>query len=1074
MKKNPEFFRIAPGTNKFHPFFRVAYFILLVGFCSISVFGASNQQPQKSIKITGTVSDASNGDLLPGATVTIKRTTIGTITDTEGKYAIVATDDNAVLVVSFIGYKSLEVPMKGKTTINIKLSPDVKEIEDVVVVGYGAQKKESVVGAISQTSGDQLKKMNVPQIANSLTGLIPGMVTIKTTGLPGGFNTAGLGNAVDYDQRTKIYLRGQSSWNGAEPLVLVDGVERSIDDVDPTEVEGISVLKDASATSVFGVRGANGVILVTTKRGQESKPRLTFDGQYSASFISKIATVMGSYDALEFKNRTIVRELAVSPTSWAYYTPKRYLDYYKTQEYPELFPDVNWRDYMLKDFASSYKLSVNLSGGTRFLKYFGSFSYTHEGGIIDGKDLGTGVKPGIDYDRMNVRTNLDFQFTSTTKVSLNLFGSYNRQTDVSSAGSNWRIWTGVYQRPRDLIPVYYADGVLAETGSHFPNPYAQLNYGGMDYANRVDFTTDLKVTQKLDMITKGLSAGITVSYDNTASYVGPRISATPYKTEYRDPRLVDATNAADSAKYITYVTPSTSNGYDWVMSPTIYSGDDVNNSDVFRQINYEFRIDYARQFGRHSVSGLALMTRQENAGGSSFASKRESWVGRLTYDYDSRYFFEANAGYNGSEKFDRKYRFGLFPSAAVGWMISNEQFFKNAVPWWNTLKIRYTYGLVGSDAGIARWLYVSSWNVYGGRDRIFGVPTGQLSGYTLSEEGAIANPEIHWETARKQNLGFDFGLFNDKLKATVELFHEYRYDVFNNQTTNVIFGNNLPPANIGKTRNKGYEAEISYNQVFSSGLGVSIKATHGYAKDNILYKDGPELTPAYQKPIGFQIDQTRSYLSAGIIQSWDELYTTVLDASNSNRLPGDYKSVDFNADGVIDSKDVVPYGYPSRPQHTYSFTPGITYKGFSFSAMFYGVYNVTINQDYYNLFQNGYSIVYPWQRNESWMPEYRQTTSAKMNAARYSSAAQTIGTAQYNMVDGSYLRLQNIELAYSLSEKQVKRLGVGSVRFYITGYDLLFFSKLRENRDNAARGEGGTIGSYPLMKRVTLGLTLGL
>lgn len=1036
------------------------------------------QGSEQGKKVTGQVVDE-KGEPIPGTTILVKGKTIGTVADFQGNFSLNVPPDSKILVFSFVGYNSQEVPIGTLSQFKIVLKEITIGVGEVVVVGYGAQKKESVVGAISQTSGEQLQKMKQNEVANSMTGLITGLVTVKTTDLPGGFNTGGLGmpDAANYDKKTKIYLRGQSTWNGGEPLVLVDGVERSIDNLDASEVESISVLKDASATAVFGVRGANGVILVTTKRGKESKPTLTFDVQHGLSFTSKIQSTLNSYDANEFKNRVIVNELAVSPSSWSYYVRKRYLDYYKTQQYPELFPDVRMKDLMLKDFANSSKYSASLSGGTRFFNYFGTVNYTHDEGIIKGEDFGTGYTPAMDYDRLNVRNNLDFQFTPSTKVALNIFGSYNKQSDINAYGNNWRIWTGIYQRPSDLIPIRYSDGTFAENGTTFPNAYAMLNYGGKDFANRVQYTSDIRVTQQLDKITKGLSASASVSYDNSFVWGGPRISGTSYITKYIDPRYVDAKTDAERASWVKWSIPSTSTGYNWVMPPTSYAGDNVDTNSAVRLLNYEFKLNYQRIFDKHSVSALALMTRQEGAVGGSFPTKRESWVGRVTYDYDGRYFVEGNAGYNGSEKFDRKYRFGLFPSIGFNWMISNEKFFKDAFSWWSKLKVRYSYGLVGSDAGIDRWLYLSSWSVAdASRDRIFGYPTGQPSGYHLSEEGAIPNPDIHWETAKKQNLGLEFGFFADKLRASIELWNDNRYDMLiasSARANNVLFGANLPPANLGKTETKGYEVELMYDKLFSNGFNISLKATHSFAKDKILFRDDPELRPAYQKLAGYQIDQTRTFVNSGIIQSWDDLYTTVLDKTNASRLPGDFKNVDFNADGVIDQNDVIPYGYPSRPQHNYTFTFGFGYKGIELTALFVGSYNVTVSESYYLLFPATYSVAFPWHKADAFMPEYGQTQSATLKTPRFLSSGQTSYLGQYDLIDGSYLKLQNVELAYRFNEKLTKRIGVGNLKIYVSGNNLFFRSKLRENREGSGTAQGYSLGSYPILKKVSFGLSLG-
>lgn len=1035
-----------------------------------------SEQPQKKL-VKGKVSDV-KGEPIPGATILLKGTKIGTISDADGNFMLEMPDDAKALIVSFVGMKSQEIQISNKSSLQIVLEEESVGVEEVVVVGYGTQKKESVVGAISQATGEQLKQMNTNEVSNSLSGLVPGLVTIQSSGLPGGYNNSSTNNK--YDNKTQIFIRGLSTWNGGEPLILVDGVERSLDDLDANEIEGLSVLKDASATAVFGVRGANGVILITSKRGRIAKPKITFEAQSSLSMISKLASVMGSYDANLLKNYAILNEVALDENSWKSYVPQEILNYYKTQEYPELYPDVDWRDVMLKDAAKNYKFSTNVAGGTRFVKYFGSLSYVHEGGIFDAKNEGQGYDANYSYDRFNFRSNLDFQFTNTTKVSINLAGYYVSQRDPGGSGNTWRNWSGVYGFPPDLYPVKYSDGYYANYAGFdkYPNPYINLNYSGVSGNSRSQINADLKFEQKLDFITKGLSGAIDVSTDNSLTSEGPYIYGSSLVTKYIDPRILNATNAADSASYITFTEPTTTTGYDYVMPVASRAVDEFGS--VSRQLFYQFSFRYDRQFGNHSITGLALVNRTESASGSSFLTKREDWVGRVTYDYDSRYFMEVNAGYNGSEKFDRKYRFGLFPSVALGWMLSNEQFFKDALPWWSKAKIRYSKGTVGSDQGIARWLYVNNWKTSNSQFNL-SAPFPALTGYPISREGDIANPNIRWETAIKQNLGVETGFFNNKLRMNLELFKDDRKDMLiegSKRATNDIFGANLPAANLGRTETSGYEIDLQYDYLMKSGLAINLKYNLGYAKDKIINRDDPQLLPAYQKQAGYAIGQTRTYVNTYVIQNWNQVYTGVMDASNSKALPGDFRRIDYNADGVINDDDIIPYQYPTRPQYNYSFSVGAKYKGLSLSALFYGVFNVSYKENYYRAFDYKYSVAYPWQMTESWLPELGNTLTAERSAIRFNTPYQygysNQASGSYDVIDGSSLRLRNVELAYQFNQTTLKRLGLGNLKVYLSGYDLLYWSNLREDREGGVVVEGQSVGTYPLMKRFSLGVTIGL
>lgn len=1072
MKKVCSFFQITRFL-KDKKISRLLVFLFLWQMFSVLPVDAGTETLQ-ALTVSGYITDAETGEPLPGVNVYAKdNPTRGSISDMEGKYTINVSDPSAILVFSFIGYTQQEIVVGDRTIINVSLSVSTTQLEDVVVVGYGTQKKQSVVGAISTTSGDEIKKMNVPEITNALTGMVTGLVTIQQNSRPGAdlLDGTGLdGSSSGDNEATKIYIRGQSTWNGGQPLVLVDGIERRMTEVDPNEIKSFSVLKDASATAVFGVRGANGVILITTKRGMTGKPKISFDGQYSVSMPSSIPHTLNSYDVNSLKNYVILNEVGLREEAWKYYKPQEVLNYYRTQEYPEIFPDMDYTDLLLKDYSNAYKFNTNISGGTKFVKYFGSLGYLHEGGIFNASDLGQDYVPNSNQDRFNFRSNLDFQFTPTTLISMNLAGNYSLMTDPGYSNNNQKIMKGVYSMPPDLYPIQYSDGVYANNqGFFFTNPYTELNFGGLDRANVSQVFTDLKLEQKLDFIIEGLKVSATASYDNSLVSRGPGYGATQQAYKWINPEIINAQTESDSIGAVVWTIPSSTSGYDFVSPPANRQSEKFTS--IKRQLFYQFALNYDRTFGKHTVSGLALMNRKESASGSAYVSKREDWVGRATYNYDDRYFVEVNAGYNGSEKFDSEYRFGLFPSFAGGWMVSNEQFFKQAFPWWNTLKLRYSTGKVGSDDGIDRWLYVTNWTATNAM-LWFGETPGP-TGYQTTFEGSPVNPDIHWETAIKKNFGIEAGFFKDKLLAGFEYFTDDRKDMLidaSARTSNDIVGANLPAANIGITETHGIEMDVEYRYFSKSGLGITTRLSYASAIDKTIFRDDRELRPDYQKAAGFPIAQTRSSIDYGIMQTWDDVYTSTLFSSNQEVLPGDMQIIDFNADGIINAEDVVPWGYSNRPQKSYSLNFGLSYKGFSLNTMFYGVFNVVMNQNYdLEIFREQFSIAYPWNYSESWSPELGNTLSAQGPALRYTTQQTNSGTYEY--VDGSYLRLKNAEIAYQVPEKYLKKMGVTSMRVYATGYNIFLWTKdeWREDREFARAAT-----SYPIMKRFTLGLSFSL
>ncbi len=1019
------------------------------------------------VNIQGTVTSEDN-ESLPGVNIVIKGTTIGALTDIEGRYSIQAAPED-ILIFSFIGYSKKEIPVGSQQIIDVVLETSLEAIEEVVVVGYGTQKKESVVGAISQTTGSEIQRMNAPDIANALTGMIPGLITVQTTGIPGGSSAE--------DAKTKIFIRGLSTWNGGQPLMLVDGVERSIQDVDPNEIQTMSVLKDASATAVFGVKGANGVILITTKRGGTSKPKISFEGQTSISEVSKIYLPLGSYEANMLKNMAIINELNTNQSGWAAITPLEKLEYYRDQTYPQLYPDVNWYDEMTRDFASAYKMNLNVSGGSKYVSYFSSISYLHEGDIMKGEDLGQGYIPGYRYNRFNVRSNLDFKITKTTKLSVNLSGIYGAQ-DLPRAGAK-SIWWGVYGHPPDTHPIQYQDGIYGDyDGFQFRNSYTALNFGGQEKYNRSQIQGDLIFEQKLDFVTKGLSFSAKASVDNYFETQGPTASGVSIVSKYILPSVLDASEGEDLSKYTVWDVPSTGeNGYSFVEDPVQYNSERITGTNDFnRQLFYQLSMNYARSFDRHSITGLALMNRTESAKGSDFLRKREDWVGRLTYNFDSRYYLEFNGAYNGSEKFDREYRFGFFPSFGVVWMASNEDFFRNALSFINIFRIRYSRGKVGSDSGVERWLYLENW-IIDPNTWMFGEPYIQPSGYPMYFEGNTANPDARWETAIKNNIGLETGFLKNRLKLNFDYWWEHRVDMLiraRDRTSNVIYGTELPSANLGEVKTNGYEIEASYNYSSSRQWTLNPKFTFGYANDLIIERDDPPLKPDYQKLAGHQIGQLIDHRNTDIYQTWDQIYGSAQWDNKLNTMPGDLGVVDYNADGRINEDDKVPVGYPERPQYNYSMSLGGSYKGFRASVMFYGVFNV--NRLFgWPEFAQGYSIVYP-HHMQSWSPEMQNVVNPDFRALRYNTLNNQIMNGSQNLMDASYLRLQNAEIAYDFGlAPWINRMGLANLSLYLRGNNLFIWTDMYEDRDanGSSNGSGQGNRSYPLLRRFTAGLIIG-
>ena len=1040
---------------------------LLIIFLFVSIQASWAQT--RSIK--GTVID-NEGVTMPGVTIVVVGTTTGTITDFDGNYSI-NVESGAQLKYSFIGFKEEIVTVGENNVINITLSPDVKAIDEVVIVGYGVQKKESVVGAITQTDGEDLKKRgNVTNLTDALSGAMPGVTVLTSTGVPGGGGTS---SDDPYDS-SEILIRGKSTWNNSSPLILVDGVERSMNDIDVNDVQNISVLKDASATAVFGVKGGNGVILITTKRGAQGKPKLNVEANVTMKQISQIPSVLSAYPSTVARNYAIVNELAVSPESWTSYTPDAELEYFLNNDYPDAYPNQSWKDIMLKNWAYSHRVNMNVSGGTEFVKYFGSLSYTHDGDILNTVNDGQGYDPDFKYDRYNFRTNLDFKLTKTTQFSVNLNGYYGRQQ--KSAGTYHELWYGVYSKPWTHPVLQYEDGTYGE-GVYYErfgsNEFVTLNFNGYNTENRAEVNSDFKLSQDLDFVTKGLKVSGTLAYDNFFKTNGPNVNDDGILTKYVQPVYYLMPEGTDIEDYTTWYYPgdytSSTHGFDYYETPITYSTELINakmaNANR-RKLYYQLSLNYARSFGKHDVSALALFSRERLNVGSGWPEKREDWVGRVTYNYDTRYFIEANGAYNGSEKFGPGNKFDFFPSVAVGWSLSNEQFFKQALPFVNTMKFRYSNGYVGNDrvTGVGQWPYVTIWDSSNNHWQ-FGSPD-LVNGPNYFIEGVPGNPNIRWETAHKQNLGIELGLWQNLLSFNLDLFKENRYDMLvaaAQRSVPEFVGQTPSAANIGEVDSHGWEFEAKFSKSNSKGLHYWASMNCTFAKDEIVYKEDPEAYPFYQKQAGYQIGQNRTMVHSGIVNSWDEIYTGVVNLSNnSSFLPGDYRLIDYNSDGYIDGEDGVPYGYPTHPQYTYGFALGAEYKGLSLTLNFYGAYNVTVNYGY-NEFSFDAPNTYQESLDNTWLPEYGNANPT-WRALNFKRSAVSNGS--YNSRDGSFLRLKTAELGYTLPQKWLSGLGISNLRLYVNGNNLFFWSDLPVDIE----GQDFDIKNYPNTKQINYGVNI--
>lgn len=665
----------------------------------------------QNITVKGHVVDGSGTELI-GATIKVKgNPSIGAITDMDGNFQISVPSENTTLVFTYVGMNTSEIKVGKKRTVNVTLSDD-NLIDEVVVIGYGQQKKASVVGSISQTDAKTLNRhAGVSSLGQALTGNLPGVITYSSTGMPG-------------EEDPKIVIRTQTSINGNnEPLVLVDGVERSMSTVDLSSVESISVLKDASATAVYGVKGGNGVILITTKRGKEGKASVHVKANATMKVVSKLPEKYDSYDTFCLLNRVVERELNINgEKSWTHYKPMEIINKYR---YPanadewDRYPNVDWQSELFNKTAMSYNASADVSGGTRFVKYFAAIDFSHEGDLFKDFTSNRGYSSGFGYNRINMRANLDFNLTKTTQFSTNLFGSNGvRQFPWGQSDNANDYWASIYHAAPDAMRPIYSDGTYGFYGprkADCPNSVLSLSRSGNEKKTNTQITTDFILTQKLDFVTKGLKFTGKLSFDNTMVEVGRGVS-----DQYMDPKT----------KWINPDTGETTWGNDggedyhestaWTVS-----GGHVNTNATYRRLYYLAQLDWNRKFGNHDVGLMGVFNRNQYATGSEFKHYREDWVFRATYNYAMRYMLELNGCYNGSEKFGPDYRFKFFPSASIGWTVTEEPFMKKIKKYVDMFKIRASWGRIGDDSTGASYLYTDQYS-YNGSALLAGTTTYEI------------------------------------------------------------------------------------------------------------------------------------------------------------------------------------------------------------------------------------------------------------------------------------------------------------------------------------------------------------
>lgn len=1040
---------------------------------------SANAQSQQQIEVKGTVVD-NIGEPVIGASVVVvgAKTTTGTVTDFDGNFSL-KVKPGTKLQVSFIGYQTQTVT--AKSGMKVTLAEDSNVLQEVQIVAYGAQKKVTVTGAVSSIKSDDLVRTPVSSVNNVLAGQLSGVTTVQYSGEPGS-------DAAD------IFVRGKATWADASPLIQVDGVEREMWDIDPNEIESVTVLKDASATAVFGVRGANGVILITTKRGAEGKARITVNANFSALTPTKLVDLANSVDYANYYNRMLIGDGNAPQFS------DDIINRFATNSDPVRFPNMDWMGYIMKNVTLQQQHNINISGGNSKVKYFLSAGYFSQDGMFE--SWGRDYDYTYQYQRFNYRGNVDINVTPTTKISASIAGKIDdkasprtgqgaagmikaiyESTPFSSPGFVDGRWVTNTTTPAYNTMIDPATGEPVTTVLPFiggtPMTYAIYQPGAyQDNSNKI--MIDLALEQQLDFITKGLSLKLKGSY-NTNFSQRKTLShevATYTPVLQNDGSILYLKSGQDSkASY------SASQGYG-------------------RNWYAEGSLNYRRVFGDHTVSALALYNQSKEYYPSTYSDIPRTYVGfvgRVTYDYANRYMAEFNIGYNGSENFAPGKRFGIFPAGSVGWVISDEKFFKPLKPVLSFLKLRASWGLVGNDkVGGSRFMYLADpYEVNGtalfertGKDAgayayYFGQEASGATNYGAVEKSKN-NASVSWEKAFKQDYGFDMNFFDDRLKTTFDYFMEKRTDILaRDEAAPGFLGFQVPYTNFGEVKSWGWEVSANWNDKIGKDFRYWAKLNLSYNQNEIIKDGQAPQAEEYMKTEGRRIGSRSMYQFWGYYYDGcekdymaqygvDKFPEQIIE--NKTLKPGDVVIVDLNGDGKIDGNDMTRnLGMTDDPQYILGLTIGATWKGFSFNAQFTSAWDVTrylggtFQKPFYNASGDNHGGLLAYHLNDSWTPE-NPNAGAEYPRATIKNANQNYSTVNLYEKDAKYFRCKTMQIAYDFNMPWMKRIKLSQLQISLSAYNLFTFTSYKWGDPESRASNSPT---YPLQRTYTLGLKVG-
>lgn len=1039
--------------------------IPLLWICCICMFA---QQVGESMTVSGTVYDELN-DPMPGVVVYLKdRAGTGTSTDVDGKFSIKAHRGDK-LIFSIIGYEQVEyLIVKSERELAIKMKIAATQLEEAVIVGLGTQRKVSVVGAVTNVKVEELQTP-ATSIPNMLGGRVPGIISIQTSGEPG-------------KNVSEFWVRGIGTFGAnSSALVLIDGLEGDLSRIDPADIESFSVLKDASATAVYGVRGANGVILVTTKRGVEDKLNITARVNMTVSHLTRMPEYLGSYEYAKLANEA----RAVRGNNILY--DQTAMDIIKYGLDRDLYPDVNWQDEILNRNSLQQTYYINARGGGSVARYYLSLGTSNESAAYK-QDKNSKYSADVGYKTYNYRVNLDVKMTNTTNVYFGADGFLSEKAEPGNANTDY-LWSAQQKLTPLTIPVRYSTGHLPAYGANDEySPYVMLNYTGMAKVKKFTHNVTLAIQQDLSMLAKGLSLRSQIAYSNNSDLKEVRsVMPEMYYALGRSPQYGGSLNLvkrveAETAKYI-------------------------NEQSQFYKLHFETTANYSTIVNeKHRIGGLLYFylseeqgsnwAREDNNSSNGYRSnasmaaipmRYQGLSGRVTYGFDDTYFIDGNFGYTGSENFQKGQRFGFFPSVAVGWVPTQYNFIKKALPWLDFFKVRASYGSVGNDRISNKrfpYLTIVEVNSEGG---------GWGSNLGSIKETQVGADNLQWEKATKMDVGIEGTLLKNKLSFVVDFFRDNRNRIFQErkQIPEYIGLQQMPYGNVGKMKSFGSDGNISFTQSIKKDMSFTIRGNFTYSKNEVINWEEIEAKYPYQTLTGWPHDSYRGYIALGLFKDENDVkYSPKQSFGNSDPLPGDIKYKDVNGDGKIDTDDQVPLSYNNYPRLMYGFGGEFTYKKFTLGVLFKGTGNTDF---YYVREKDGYGNQTGWgyvpfiggatgnvlsivaDPNNRWTPaSYSGNPSTENPNARFPRLSYGLNEnnnqkSSFWHGNSRYLRLQEVNINYRLTGNWLKKVGLSSVDMQLVGYNLLVWDSVKLWDPEQAENNGSR---YPIPARYALQLYL--